>query len=191
VIVRDIRIEDSGTRVFITSRLQKTGADATFAMAPWTVTQMPADGHLFARLMAGSRLPKGYRTFPGGSFKSVSLEGRDILVVERQRTTSAKIGADADLLAWQRDDTLFVERSANGNTPLSAFAVGDPGQLYSHPDGDQTLPAGVSYIEMELTAPLRTLKNGESTALETIWELVRLVPAERTPSAVAARLRKM
>jgi hypothetical protein len=191
VIVRDIHIEDSGTRVFITSRLQKTGADATFAMAPWTVTQMPADGALFARLMDGSRLPEGYRTFPGGSFKSVSLEGRDILVVERQRTTSAKIGADADLLAWQRDDILFVERSANGKTPPSAFAVGDAGQLYSHPDGDPTLPTGVSYIEMELTAPLRTLRSGESTSLETIWELVHLAPDERTRSAVASRLRKM
>jgi hypothetical protein len=191
VIVRDIHIEDSGTRVFITSRLQKTGADATFAMAPWTVTQMPADGSLFARLMAGSRLPEGYRAFPGGSFKSVSLEGRDILAVERQRTTSAKIGADADLLAWQRDEILFVERSVNGKTPLSAFAVGDAGQLYSHPDGDPTLPAGVSYIEMELTAPLRTLRSGESTSLETIWELVHLAPDERTRSAVAALLRKM
>jgi len=191
VLVRDIRIEEAGTRVLVTSRLQKTGQNATFAMAAWTVTQMPANGSLFARLVAGSRPAHGYRSFPGAAFESVSFEGSDILVAERQTTASAKIGMDADLLAWQKDDILFVERSSNVGTPLSAFAVGDPGQLYSHPDGDPTLPVGVSYIEMELTAPLRTLQSGESSVLETAWELIRLAPADRTRSAVAERLRKM
>ena len=189
ILIREIRIEDSGTRVLVTSRLRKIGADATFALAPWTVTQMPADGALYARLLPHARPAGGFRAF-SGSFASVSLEKPDILCVERLQKAGGKIGMDADLLAWQRDGVLFVERSID-DTPLTGFAAGDRGQFYSHPDGDPTLPAGISYIEMELTAPLATLKRGESAVLETTWELVRLGPAERTRQAVAARLRKM
>ncbi len=189
VLVREIRLEDSGTRVHVTSELRKIG-DGDFALAAWTVTQMPADGALFARLMAGSRLPGGYRTH-FGSFAAVREQGAGVLVIERRHDQAAKLGMDADMLAWQRGDVLLVERPSDATAAPAAFAPGDRAQVYSHPDGDRTLPPGVAYVELELTSPLASLHAGESVTLETSLEIVRLLPDERTPAAIAEKLRSI
>ncbi len=99
-LVRDVRLADSGTRVEIRSEIRKDEGPE-FPIAAWTVTQMPADGTLFARLMKGSRLADGFKAY-FGSFAAVTPEGPDMLVIERQGAAYAKIGMDADLLAWQR-----------------------------------------------------------------------------------------
>jgi hypothetical protein len=190
-LLRELRLADSGTRVEIRSELRRHGGDE-FPVAAWTVTQVPADGALFARLVTGSRLADGYKAC-FGRFAAVTREGEregeDVLVVERQGAEYAKIGMDADLLAWQRDDLLFVERSRDRETPLAAFAPGDRAQVYSHFDGDPNLPEGVSYVELEHTSPMRAPLVGEGVSLETTWELVPLGRGERSRSAVAARLR--
>jgi hypothetical protein len=186
-LVRDLRLADSGTRLEIRSEIRKDSG-ASFPIAVWTVTQMPADGALFARLMSGSRLADGYKSY-FGSFAAVTHEGPDVLVIERQSAEYAKIGMDADLLAWQRGDVLFVERSAGRDVPLAEYALGDRAQIYSHFDADPNLPPGVSYVEMELTSPMRASRIGESVTLETSWELLRLEPGQTARAAVAAKLR--
>jgi hypothetical protein len=186
-LVRDVRLADSGTRVEIRSEIRKDGG-VEFAIAAWTVTQMPADGALFARLMKGSRLADGYKSY-FGSFAAVTHEGPEVLVIERRSAEYAKIGMDADLLAWQRGELLFVERPADRDTSLAAFALGDRAQIYSHLDADPNLPPGVSYVEMELTSPMSAPRLGESVTLETSWEILRLGPGETARAAVAAKLR--
>jgi hypothetical protein len=190
VLEREIRLDDTGTRVHSSSRLSNPGGDAAFAVAAWTVTQLPADGTLFARLLPGSRLAAGYKRYTG-AFAAVARDGRDMLVVERRADQGAKLGVDGDLVAWQRDDVLYVERPIGGGTRLSEFLPGERAQIYSHADGDPTLPPGVSYIELELTSPLRKLRTGEAVTLETSFELVRLAPEDRTRAGVADKLRSM
>jgi hypothetical protein len=184
-LVREVRLAEAGTRVAIRSELKK-GGGASFPIAAWTVTQMPADGALFARLAKGSRLAEGFKSY-FGSFAAVTREGASVLAIERRRDEYAKIGMDADLLAWQRGDLLFVERPAAA-TPTTDFTLGDRAQIYSHFDADPALPAGVSYVELELTSPMSAPPLGESVALETSWELLRLGPGETSRAAVAARL---
>jgi hypothetical protein len=188
VIEREIRLADEGTRVLVTSRLRNQGGAAGIRLAAWTVTQMPCDGTLYARLMRGSRPEGDVRVF-NGSFAAVVHEGRDVLIVERRGDQGAKLGLDADLLAWQRDGILVVARPAGPAARLSDFLPGERAQIYSHPDGDPSLPPGPAYVELELTSPRRTLGPGESVALETSLEAVRLSPEEMSRAAVADRLR--
>ncbi len=185
---REIRVASSGTRVFLTSAIERQAPDATFRLAAWTVTQMPADGLLLARLVPDARLPQGYRQFGGEPFASVTRARPEILVIDRPPAHWSKIGMDGDLLAWQRGEDLFVERSVDTTSALTAFAVGDRAQIYSHPDADPGLPPGVSYVELELTAPLVTLKAGARSTLTTTWDLVRLGVTESTREALARRL---
>jgi hypothetical protein len=165
----------------------KKESGASFPIAAWTVTQMPADGALFARLAKGSRLAEGFKTY-FGSFAAVTHEGPEVLAIERRRSEYAKIGMDADLLAWQRDELLFVERPAGVAAPITEHALGDAAQVYSHFDADPALPVGVSYVEMELTSPMRAPSLGDSVTLETSWELLRLGPGQTSRAAVAAQL---
>ncbi len=188
-LMRRMRLADSGTRVEIRSELRKHGG-AEFPVAAWTVTQVPADGALFARLSPGSRLAEGYKAY-FGSFATVTREAEDVLLIERQSAEYAKIGMDADLLAWRRGELLFVEQASDRETPLAAFALGDRAQIYSHFDADPNLPMGVSYVELEFTSPMRAPRVGDSVTLETSWELLRLDAGERGRAAVAARLRTL
>jgi hypothetical protein len=185
-LVREVRLAETGTQVAIRSELRKDGA-ASFPIAAWTVTQVPADGALFARLAKGSRLAEGFKAY-FGSFAAVTREAGCVLAIERRSDAYAKIGMDADLLAWQRGEWLFVERPAGAETPTTDFALGDRAQIYSHFDADPALPAGVSYVELELTSPMSAPSLGESVTLETSWELLRLGPVERSCAAIAAQL---
>ncbi len=186
-LVREMRLAASGTRLELRNTIRKD-AGAAFPIAAWTVTQVPADGTLFARLAAGSRLAEGYKSY-FGSFAAVRREGANVLAIERRSSEYAKIGMDADLLAWQRGERLLVVRPLSTATLLDAWVVGDRAQIYSHFDADPGLPAGVSYVELELTSPMRAVAAGESVTLETSWEMLRLAAAETAVSAVAARLR--
>jgi hypothetical protein len=186
--IRDIRLAATGTRVMITSQIQRLAGAAAFPLAAWTVTQLPSDGQVFARLSAGSRLTDGYRLLDPEPFAAVARLADNVLRIQRPTAHRARLGLDADLLAWQRGDELFVERSLDTLSPVAAFAPGDRAQVYSHPDADPGLAPGLSYIELELTSPLKTLRANEAVTLETTWELLRLDGTERTAEAVARKL---
>jgi hypothetical protein len=185
--IREIRLAQTGTQVLLTNRIERLATDADFGLAPWTVTQLPADGRIFARLLPGTQLPDGYRVMDAAPFQGVTRVTDRVLMIERPKDRRARIRLDADVLAWQRGEDLFVERSVDV-TPLSAVAPGERAQIYSHLDGDTELPLGVSYIELELAEATRTLRAGESATLKTTWELLHLPASERTPQAIADRL---
>jgi hypothetical protein len=189
--VREISLAPAGSGVTLVSRLEKTEDGPDFAVSAWTVTQVPADGALFARLMPGSRPEGGYRHHMPDAWPPVRREGADILCVERPTGHAGKLGMDADLLAWQRGGTLFVEKSVDAAAQLSDFQLGDRAQIYSHLDNDPGLPAGVSYVELEFTSPLRRLGRGDSVTLQTTWRLAPIAKDERSDAAIAARLREL
>ncbi|MGC8784355.1 MAG: hypothetical protein ACP5RN_08210 [Armatimonadota bacterium] len=181
-IVRDIRLEPSGTRVHILTRLEKVRDGADFPVAAWVVAQLPAPELLLARLHPGSTLTEGYRLFSPDLWKAVRRLGADILLPERRSDVAVKLGCDAEILAWFKSPYLVVHRSPIGK--LSDFKPGDHAQIFSNSD---VLP----YIELEFTSPLRVLRKGESVSLEVTWELYRVPPDKGSPEELAVFLRAM
>lgn len=181
-IVRDIRLEPSGTRVHILTRLEKMRDGADFPVAAWVVAQLPAPELLLVRLHPGSTLTEGYKLFSPDPWRAVRRLGADILLPERRSDVAVKLGCDADILAWFKSPYLVVHRSPIGN--LSDFKPGDHAQIFSNSD---VLP----YIELEFTSPLRVLRKGESVSLEVTWELYRVPPDKGSPEELAALLRRM
>lgn len=180
-IVREIRMEASGTRVHIQTRLEKMRDGAEFAVAAWVVAQIPKPDLLLARLRAETTLTEGYKLFFPAPWKAVRRMGTDILVPERRSDVAVKLGCDADVLAWFKAPYLLVHRTPVPS--LEGYVPGDLAQIYSNPDPQP-------YIELEFTSPRKVLRRGESVSLEVTWELHRIPPEEATPEALAAFLRK-
>ncbi len=180
-IVREIRLEPSGTRVHIQTRLEKVREGANFPVAAWVVAQLPLPNLLLVRLHPSSTLSEGYKLFSAAPWKSVRRLGADILLPERPSDVPVKLGCDADILAWFKSPYLVVHRSPIAN--LADFQPGDHAQIFSNTDE-------MPYIELEFTSPLRVLRQGESVSLEVTWELYRIPPEKGTPEALAEFLRR-
>ncbi|MDX1932405.1 MAG: hypothetical protein SFU56_07355 [Capsulimonadales bacterium] len=195
-ILREIRMEPTGTGVHIVSRFVRETDGEVAPCAPWTVTQVPATPWVIARLLPASTLPDGYKSFSGeAKFKSVTKLPEGVLLVERNPTQATKIGFDGDILATLQADTLFLIRQAK-SLPADhrggAWAPGDRAQLYSQPDDANAAKAGtLPYIELEMTAPRKSLKKGETVTLAQFWELRRLPEPQRNPSGVAVLLKSL
>ena len=187
-ISREIRLIVGEARVEIVNRVEKLAPDADFAMASWTVSQLPGDGLVLGRVAPDARIEAGYRLHIDVPW-SVTRLADEVLGFARPGDAPAKLGFDGSLLAWAKDDVLFVERSIDAGAATSDFAPGDRAQVYGHVDSDPGLPPGTSYVELELTSPLRTLQAGEDVTLRTSLELHRLASGERSPAAIADRLR--
>ncbi len=183
-IVREIWLEPTGTRVHTRTTLEKLRDGAEFAVASWTVSQLPAPDYLFVRLVPGNRLPDGYKLFSPEPWRSVRRIGEDILVPERRADVAVKLGSDADLLGWFRAPYLVVQKAPLVADGLSAYQPGDHAQIFSNSDD---LP----YIELEFTSPLKLLKRGESIVLDVVWELYRIPSDRQSPEAIAELLRKL
>jgi hypothetical protein len=181
-IVREIRLEPKGTKVHLLTRLEKLRDGADFPVAAWVVAQLPVPDVLIARLHPESALREGFKLFSAAPWKAIRKLGADILIPERPTDVSAKLGCDAEILAWYRSPYLVVHRSRIDR--LSDFQPGDHAQIYSNPD---TLP----YIELEFTSPLRLLRRGESVALKVEWELFRVPPEKGTVEALAEQIRSL
>lgn len=180
-IVREIRLEPSGTRVHMLTRLEKMRDGADFPVAAWVVAQLPVPNLLLVRLHPGSTLSNGYKLFSPDPWKAVRRLETDILLPERRADLAVKLGCDADILAWFKPPYLVVHRSPIEN--LSDFKPGDHAQIFSNSDA---LP----YIELEFASPLRVLRKGESVSLEVMWELYHIPPEKQSPEELAAFLRR-
>jgi hypothetical protein len=195
-IMREIRMDPTGTAVHVTNRLERDVDGESTPVAPWTVTQVPAVTWVISRSLPVSTLPDGYKYYgEDAKFKSINKTAEGALVVERNGAKATKIGMDADIVGSLEGDTLFTVRFAvmvpADNAGLT-YAAADRAQFYSQPDDDNAAKMGtLPYIEMEMTAPLKTLKKGETNTLSLVWEL-RKVPADKqNPAGVAALLKAM
>ncbi len=195
-IIRDIKLDPTGTAVHITSRLVHEGAGESTPCAPWTITQVPAASWVMARLLPASTLPDGYKSFSGNDrFKAVAKTPEGALVVERNGAIATKIGMDADMVATLEGDTLFTIRFAPTvptDNKGQTYVAGDRAQFYSQQDDENAAKLGtLPYIEMEMTAPLKTLKNGDTNTLSLVWELHKLPADKQNPAGVAATLKTL
>lgn len=193
-IIREIRLAPTGTKVFLTTKFRQEREGRFMALAPWVVTQIPATDWVLARLLPESdQLQGGYRPSDPSEFKSVTLLPQGVLKVERNPEKATKLFTEADLLATYRNNTLFTVRFAP-DAPIDnssgTYQPGDRAQIYAHPDDPAFIDNGTpTYIELEMTAPLKPMQRGETNTIEQIWELRRVPEAERTPEGVAEILK--
>jgi hypothetical protein len=177
-IVRDVRLEPTGTRLTIDSRLENAEKPADFAIAAWTVTQFPRPDQLFARVLPDSTLKDGYRPLSDEKWQGVrALEGGRVFVAGPQ-SKGVKLGFDADLLAWRKGPDLVIGRASFPDSDASPKPA-ERGQMWNNTD-----PA---YIELEFTAPLAVPAKQKLPTLRTTWEWQQ-IPADETPEAMARRL---
>jgi hypothetical protein len=183
-IVREISLDPVGTRVTIATRLELASGDRPPpSMAAWSVTQIPGNAKLFARLLPGgaTKPMAPAATPPSATTRPV----RDrIVTIHPPVPRPAKLGLDADVLAAATGTVLFVQRSA------TAAAVNEPGyrateraQIFCQKASGST----PQYLELEFTSPRRDLAAGEVPALRVTWEL-RDEPKGWTDEKVAAFL---
>jgi len=170
-IVRDIVLEETGSRVKMVNTLEKV-AEGSLALpvAPWTVTQIPAPTMILARL-APTAAPPGYAAFPPNPWKDVVVTG-NVVVMKRPPAPWVKMGLEADLLAVPVGDLLFTAQVVMPAYSAETYQPLCRAQVFSAPDSSRFLPPGVgAYVEMEFTAPARKLAAGESVSLAIVWEL--------------------
>ncbi|GAB4452259.1 MAG: hypothetical protein OHK0029_02820 [Armatimonadaceae bacterium] len=195
-IVREVRLAPKGTDVFISSTLLQEREGRNYPVAPWTVTQVPATDWVLARLLPeADRFPEGYKPIPNSPFKAVTKLPQGSLKIERNPQKATKLFTEADILASLQKDTLFTVRFTD-RTPADnegkAYQPGDRAQVYAHLDDKAFLDKGMpTYIELEMTAPMTTLKKGETITLSQVWNLQRVPEARRTPEGAAEILKAM
>jgi hypothetical protein len=170
IIARSIQLDAASSKVTITNvitRLQDTNID--LPVTPWTVTQLPAEGAIYARLIANAK-PPGYAGFRESPWRDVKADG-DIVTMTRPAKPWMKIGLDADVLAKVVGDQIFVAQ-IQGDPAREGYEPLRRAQVFSDPDDSPfRLPGIPPYIELEFTGPLKKLKKGESAELSIRWEL--------------------
>lgn len=182
-ITRDITLAETGTHLYVVTKLERVEDGFDFPVAAWTIAQTPfTEGPLVARLNPGrSTLAEGW--LPLGDktdFKSVT-RSKDGATLTVERDTNAKggrkLGFDGDALAGQLGDTVLVIRADSPEGENWEWRPGDRGQIYmSDP--------GTPYIEWEFTSPLKPIKKGESVTLATTYEANHIAANRNANEAV-------
>lgn len=189
-VVREIVLDDGeSSGVTLINRVEKVSSTKTgLPVAPWTVTQVPASPMLYATL-APDAAPGAFAPFPPNDWPGARADGR-VVVVPRHPAPWMKMGFDANSLGVPVEGWLFRVSMIGHDADASKWQPLRRAQVFSDPDQSIFRPAGLGpYVEMEFTAPPKTLKPGQSNSLTTRWELTDLRGADvlmlmsQTPSA--------
>src|SRR5688500_12664724 len=101
-IVREIMLEPSGTRVTIVTRLElASGERPPPSMAAWSVTQVPGDVQVYARMIPDGVYESMRPDMPTPATRPIGASSpRDrVIAIEKTTPASSKVGLDADALA--------------------------------------------------------------------------------------------
>jgi hypothetical protein len=138
------------------------------------VTQVPKPAKVYAR-RSQSTLENGYRLMMRHMWPGV--ESTDELVtIPMLKTTTHKIGIDADALAAEIAGSVFVQELIGESTGAPP-EPGDQAQVYSESDvlRDRD-PSTGAYVELELTSPRATA--ARQPTLKVVWSLSDGEPAQ-------------
>ena len=182
-LVREIRLDERGTRVTLESRLvPEPGSTKLPTVAPWHVAQLPSPDVVLARVGPGAGEPP-FRPLAPHPPAVVERVGREILVIRQPDGKAAKIGLDADLLAWVKGSTFLVQRLQPA-PDAPADVPGERAQVFFQED---THPPQ-NYLELEFAAPRGA---GGPYPLRVTWDLHDLPRDLKTPDALAGYLRAL
>jgi hypothetical protein len=187
-VVRDISLEETGTRVILASRIERvaeaegTAPDA-IPVVPWSVTQMPPPQAVLVDYTPEKPWPYGTHGMTWGSLLEID---RTTLWLPAPGGGAAKIGVTGRALGWWRGDTLLVQRLRDSDAkPAAPRTPYEQAQIFwtEQPGGGAT-----SYVELEFTAPA----GGGGNALHPLvvtWELHRLPSLRPRMEAVVAKFK--
>ena len=186
--VRDITLSETGSRLYVVTKLERVADGFTDPVAAWTITQTPfVRGDLKARLYPGSTtLAEGWRIM-GDSLPlqgvARSADGQ-VLTVTRDPAakTGRKLGFDGDAITGVIGGTVLTIRADTPNASGFDWRPGERGQIYI---SDMATP----YIEWEFTSPMKPLKKGESVTLATTFEAKQLAADRNANDALDAAAR--
>jgi hypothetical protein len=161
-IVRRIRLEPSGTRLHLSSRIEPVDSAPRPDLVLWQVTQMPVPDRMSAIAdQAGVRQLDQKTVWPG-----ITQAGAEIILPRPEH--GAKVGFASRELRARFGRTLFIQRLAETQ---GTYQPGEQAQIYKAPDTENVRPKDVPpYVEYEFTAPHAT----PPSQLTVIWELSRL-----------------
>ena len=170
-LVREITLAETGSRLYIVTKLERVADGFTDPVGAWTITQTPyVSGDLTAGLLPGSTtLAEGWRmmsdTTPFAATKR-SADGTRLFVTRDPKATSGrKFGFDGDTLSGVFGSTRLTIRADSPGAKGFDWRPGERGQIYIS-------EAASPYIEWEFTSPMIALKKGEAAILNTTFEAV-------------------
>jgi hypothetical protein len=153
---RVITLDADGPRMTIETTFHKTQGEPR-KVAVWVITQLSEPDDVCARVTS-EKYVKQSEALP------MNLKfAEDGLHMKRAPTKSAKIGTDASVLQWRnRRLTLAIEsrRSAGAEYPDE----GSSAEIYTNPNP-------LTYVELEMLGPLKTLKVGDSISQVNTYTL--------------------
>jgi hypothetical protein len=174
-LVREIMLEPTGTRVTIVTRLELASAERPPpSMAAWSVTQVPGDVKVYARMIPDGVYESMRPEMPTPATRPIGATSpRDrVIAIEKTTPGSSKVGLDADALAVLAGNLLFVQRSPTAAQRTPNYRPGERGQIFIQ-QADPPKRDVPRYVELEFTSPREDLAGGRAAELRVIWELRR------------------
>lgn len=175
-IIRDVRLAQKGTRVTITTQLERTEPEPSKKpLAAWSITPVVAPDTLLVQLSPRSPLPNNYK--PLGAFDPfASVTAKNgILQIVRNPEKASKIGIDGEAFGAIYGDILWLLSNQTPHRSGQALP-GERLQVYADTDKRADAARGVPpYMELEMTSPRRPLtRRGDAVSLTEVWELQKL-----------------
>jgi hypothetical protein len=170
--VREITLDPAGgTRVTIVTRLEQAGGKRPPpSIAAWTVTQVPGDRDIYARMIPDGVFESMRPEMPTPTSRPIDQKNPRVIALSKTTPSASKTGLDADLLAAVKGDTLFVIRSQTAAMRTEKFRPAERGQLFIQ-QADPPKQDVPRYIELEFTGPREDLASGQAAELRVMWEL--------------------
>ena len=184
-IVREIKLDPTGSRVTIVTRLEQASANRPPpSLAAWSVTQIPGSMNLFARMISGGRYESMLAKSPTPTTRPIS--GGRVISIEKT-TPASKVGLDADILAAAAGNVLFIQRSATAAQRTPKYRAAERAQIFIQ-QADPPKRDVPRYLELEFTSPREDLAAGSPPELRVTWELLEHSKAWTDQSIAAALL---
>jgi hypothetical protein len=169
-IVREITLDPVGTRVTIVTRLELATYDRPPPeLAAWSVTQVPGDAKLYARV-----LPDGVvrPMRPGGGPPTTRPVAGRVFAIEPPVPGTSKLGLDGDILAAALGKTLYIQHSSTAAAAnVAGYRRGERAQVFTQ-QADPPKRDVPRYVELEFTSPRRDLAASATPELRVTWQLV-------------------
>ena len=170
--VREIMLDPSGgTRVTIVTRLEQAGGSRPPpSMAAWTVTQVPGDRDIYARMIPDGVFESMRPEMPTPTSRPIDAKNPRVIALSKTTPSASKTGLDADILAAVKAETLFVIRSQTAAMRTDKFRAAERAQLFIQ-QADPPKQDTPRYLELEFTGPREDLATGQAAELRVTWEL--------------------
>ncbi|CAN5712421.1 hypothetical protein BH09PLA1_BH09PLA1_03460 [soil metagenome] len=185
-VSREITLATRGNRATIRTTLDPADPDVASDPSPWaawSVTQIRTPSRIALRIDPNTDLPSGHKPLSPRSWETVKRIGADILLT-RAPDQTAKFGADADILAAEIGNWLFVQKRLPDENNTGRRLSGEAAQVFA--SGKVSGAPGSEYVELEFTG--RRAQPRPSLSVQ--WDLIEW-NAANTDAELAVLLRTL